>query len=177
MVAATAAAPPLHPAFALAQELVYAPHGLAVTNVVPERESTDYAGHSLLIDGLACRFRVAKITPTKNGQFVTLWLRSETGPIRPFGEGDDLDLLIVTTSSAKHRGQFVFPRWALLRHGIVSRPGREGKRAFRVYPPWVETESAQAAKTQRWQSQFFLELAPGHISDGTRVRDLYTRTV
>lgn len=168
--------PPLHPALELARHLVYAPHGLVITNVVSEQESADYAGHSLRVDGLACRFRVAKTTPTKNGQFVTLWRRSKEGPIRPFGDGDDLDLVIVSVGSDEHSGQFVFPRRALVAHGILSRPGREGKRAFRVYPPWVATESAQAARTQRWQAEHFLELAPGRLSDGARVRELYGRT-
>lgn len=34
-----------------------------------------------------------------------------------------------------HRKQFVFDQQALIKHGVMARDGRGGKRAFRVYPP------------------------------------------
>jgi MepB protein len=43
---------------------------------------------ALLLNGLRVQYRVAKITPTKVGQFVTLWKRVGRGPIQPFDLSD-----------------------------------------------------------------------------------------
>ncbi|RYE38879.1 MAG: MepB domain containing protein, partial [Sphingobacteriales bacterium] len=40
-------------------------------------------------------------------------------------------------------------------HDILSGNGKNGKRGFRVYPPWDLTENSQARKTQQWQLEYF----------------------
>ena len=55
----------------------------------------------------------------------------------------------------------------------MSRNGRGGKRAIRVYPPWDTTISQQARKTQKWQLEYFLETPQDRPIDSTRSRILY----
>jgi hypothetical protein len=41
--------------------------------------------------------------------------------------------------------------------GILSDDNKEGKRGFRVYPPWDIAINKQAKQTQEWQLKYFLE--------------------
>ncbi|WP_405713037.1 MULTISPECIES: MepB family protein [unclassified Streptomyces] len=164
----------LHADLLAAKALVYDPSGLVCTRPVPEAESAEYAAHEFTVDGSAVRFRVARTTPTKAGQFVTVWKRSAGGgPIRPYDSGDPVDLFVISTRDADGFGQFVFPRAVLRERDIVSTDGAGGKRAFRVYPPWVTTTSRQAGRTQEWQVEYFLPVPDGGAADPERCRALY----
>ncbi|MFI0736630.1 MepB family protein [Streptomyces sp. NPDC021100] len=162
-----------HDDLAAAEALVYGPGGFACSPPVPEAESAEYAACAFTLDGRSVRFRVGKTTPTKVGQFVTFWQRSEEGPIRPFDADDGVDLFVVGSRDDDGFGQFVFPREVLCERGIVSRGGSGGKRGFRVYPPWVTTTSRQARGTQAWQVGFFLGLGRNEPVDLGRARTLY----
>ncbi|MFJ2936691.1 MepB family protein [Streptomyces sp. NPDC087219] len=159
--------------------LVFEPCGLACSQTVPEPESADYAAHALTVGGRSVRFRVARTTPTKVGQFVTVWKRTPAGPIAPFDTADGIDLVVVSCrddQEAGRFGQFVFPVGALRRHGVVSENGAGGKRGFRVYPPWVTTTNSQAARTQTWQRDHFLYVPEdGTPLDLARALALYGR--
>ncbi|GAA1240072.1 hypothetical protein GCM10009578_095790 [Streptomyces rhizosphaericus] len=117
---------------------MYDPSGFTCSPPVPEPESAEYAACGFTLDGRSVRFRVAKTTPPKVEQFVTVWQRSENGPIRPFDADDGVDLFIVSSRDDRGFGQFVFPCAVLCERGVVSRDGRGGKRGFRVYPPGGE---------------------------------------
>ncbi|WP_442810454.1 MepB family protein [Streptomyces sp. NBC_01232] len=156
-----------------AKELVYDPCGFTCSQPVPEAEGADYAAHAFTLDGLAVRFRAAKTTPTKVGQFVTVWKRSAAGPIAPFDTTDPVDLFVIGVRDEHHFGQFVLPMDVLRRHGVVSTDGVGGKRAFRVYPPWVTTANRQADRTQTWQLEHFLRLHRDEPVDLARARELY----
>ncbi|MDM5176799.1 MepB family protein [Massilia sp. DJPM01] len=159
---------PFHPDLRVLQR-AYDTHGMAWSAPQHEAESAEYAASSFAVEGMQVRFRVAKITPTKVGQFVTLWKRLGSGPIQPFDETDPVDLFVVSTRDGERIGQFVFPRAVLAARDIVARAGQGGKRAIRVYPPWVLTASKQAHATQRWQLQYFLPDG----ADAAAVRRLY----
>ncbi|MFJ6050888.1 MepB family protein [Streptomyces sp. NPDC092307] len=164
-----------HADLVAAKALVYDPCGFSCSQPVPEAESADYAAHTFTVDGLAVRFRAARTTPTKVGQFVTVWKRSPEGPIQPFDAADPVDLFVISTRDGEHFGQFVLPLDALRRHGVVSTDGSGGKRAFRVYPPWVTTTNRQAGSAQKWQLDHFLPLPrpeDGPV-DLDRARKLY----
>ncbi|MGD3108293.1 MepB family protein [Streptomyces sp. YGL11-2] len=163
----------LHGDLLAAQALVYEPSGFACSPPEPEPESAEYAACGFTLDGYSVRFRVAKTTPTKVGQFVTVWQRSEEGPIRPFDADDGVDLFVISSRDDNGFGQFVFPREVLCERDIVSRNGSGGKRGFRVYPPWVTTTSRQARSTQAWQVNHFLHLGQDGPADLTRARALY----
>lgn len=147
--------------------------GFEFSNQVLEVEGAEYGACSFMLDGRSVRFRVGKTTPTKVGQFVTVWVCSDAGPIRPFDIADGVELFIVAVSDGHGGGQFVFPTEELCLRGIVSAGGAGGKRAFRVYPPWLQGLNTQAARTQVWQSAFFLENHPEQGVDGVRARALY----
>ncbi|WP_405363291.1 MepB family protein [Kitasatospora sp. NBC_00085] len=156
-----------------AKTLVYDPCGFICSQPVPEAESAEYAAHEFTLDGRSVRFRAAKTTPTKVGQFVTVWKRSPGGPIQPFDAADPVDLFVVSSRDGHHFGQFVLPMDALRRHGVVSANGAGGKRAFRVYPPWVTTTNRQAGSAQAWQLEHFLSLDGDGSLDSARARRLY----
>lgn len=137
-------------------KLVFNKLGLEIKSVYLEKESTDYNACQLLLNEKKALFRTAKITPTKTGQFVTLWKRIPKGPIAPFTIEDNFDLVIINTETENHFGQFVFPKSILIEKGIFSTALKEGKRAIRVYPPWDKTTSKQAQQTQQWQLKYFM---------------------
>jgi hypothetical protein len=162
-----------HPELLLAKSLVFDRIGLSCSAPVAETESAEYGAYALAINGRSARFRVAKTTPTKVGLFVTVWQRSEAGPIRPLDCEDDIDLVIITARQTSNFGHFVFPQSELIKRGVMSRKQVGGKRALRVYPPWVSTTSPQARATQRWQVEFFLHLDETAGFDEPRARLLF----
>lgn len=165
-----------HPDLLAAHALAYAPCGYSFSHLQPELESADYAACTLQLNGLRVQYRVAKITPTKVGQFVTLWKRLGRGPIQPFELSDPVDVFVVSTRSGPHLGQFVFPKAVLAEQGVVASgegTGRHaGKRALRVYPPWDTTTSRQAQRTQTWQLQYFVDISERRAVDLARVKTL-----
>lgn len=141
-----------------------------------EHESGEYGACRFELEGLAVVFRMAKTTPTKIGQFVTLWKRPAPGEeITPLDSRDGIDLVVVSVADATHCGQFVFNRDALLKYGVMSLNGLGGKRAIRVYPPWTQPIAKDAIKTQQWQLLYFVALAPQDAAATARLRQLILR--
>lgn len=155
----------IHSDLILAQKYLYTPCNLLYTLVTAEPESADYGAYTFQINSLHVQYRVAKITPTKTGQFVTLWKRSKEGPIQPFHISDPVDLFIVNTKNTDHFGQFIFPKSVLYERGVLSDDFKEGKRALRVYPPWDHPTNNQARKTQQWQLKYFIEVRGNYPTD------------
>ncbi|ASV12216.1 MepB protein [Leptospira santarosai] len=135
---------------------IFEPGDFQLKNPFAEKESSEYGACSFELNHLRITFRIAKVTPTKIGQFVTLWKRSSQGPIEPFHIQDDVDFLMIHTNHKNRSGQFVFPKQVLFEKGIVSGK-KEGKRGFRVYPSWDKPTNKQALQTQKWQLAYFLE--------------------
>lgn len=155
--------------------LVYNPCKFKCSPPIAETESTEYGAYEFNLNSFNIRFRIAKITPTKTGQFVTLWKRTGKGPIQPYDSSDPVDFFIISVRNAKYFGQFVFPKSILCEENIFSKNGKGGKRAIRVYPPWDKTMSKQAKKTQEWQMKYFLEISEDHSINCERVKLLYSR--
>lgn len=138
---------------------VYTPAGCQLT-VLPcrEKESEEYRACRFEINGKKVIYRVAKTTPKKVGQFVTCWKRETLGaPITPF-EYDDIDYLIVGISDKERLGQLIFNREILIKKGIVSHHGNDGKLSFRVYGPWVIPTISSAIKAQKWQLEYYVDI-------------------
>ena len=161
-----------HPDLVVAQKLAYEPSGWKCERLEKEAESEEYGASVFEMNRRRIKFRVGKITPTKNGQFVTFWKRIGSGPILPHDLADPFDLLVVSVRSGEKLGQFVFPKAVLCERGIVSKEGHGGKLAMRLYPPWDIADSRQAKKTQEWQLVHFFQISLSCIST-TRIQELF----
>lgn len=144
----------------LAKELVYDCYDFDCTQPEPEIESAEYGAFRFYLNKKYICYREAKVTPTKTGQFVTLWKRNISGIIEPFDVSDGIDFVVIGVRNDNQFGQFIFPKSILLEKEVFSTKIKEGKRAIRVYPPWSETTSKQAQKTQLWQLDYFFEITP-----------------
>ena len=126
---------------------------------VPEAESAEYCACRAELEGKRLVLREAKTTPTKTGQFVTVWKRPQPdAEIAPLDEADPVDVVIIAVSNGARHGFFIFSRAVLIERGVMSRTGQGGKRALRVYPPWCAPESVQVQRTQRWQAVWFVDV-------------------
>lgn len=140
------------------KELVYDKCNFEFSNLIIDSESEKYQACSFKLNSCQIIHRLSKITPTKTGQFVTIWKRNDKGITAPFDFLDNFDFIIITSKSDENLGQFVFPKSVLLEKGIISNNNTSGKRGIRVYPPWDIPTSKQAEKTQNWQTKYFYSI-------------------
>jgi len=141
------------------KSMVYDKCGFDITHLKAHKESKEYAACSFELNDKTIEHRQAKITPTKTGQFVTIWKRNTNGITEPFNAADDIDYLFITTRKDDNLGQFIFPKSVLIDKGIFTLKGEDGKRGIRVYPPWDIPTNIQAQKTQDWQVKYFLTVS------------------
>lgn len=134
--------------------------GFELKNMSKDPESDEYSAYTFELSNRKIIFRNAKTTPKKVGQFVTFWKRNQSGITKPFELSDDFDFAIINVESENQHGQFVFPKSALLQHGIISSSSKQGKCGFRIYPIWDKATNKQAMKAQQWQRNYFLEIIP-----------------
>ena len=165
-----------HPDLKIAKELVYDQCDFNLTDPNFNTESLEYGACSFGLNGMKIQHRVSKITPTKTGQFVTIWKRNTKGITEPFDILDDLDFIIITSRSDDNFGQFIFPKTVLADKGIITKNGKEGKRGIRVYPPWDIATNKQALKTQSWQTKYFLTITATNTSANKLIKKLLAKT-
>ena len=134
-------------------------NGQKITNLTPEKECEAYLGYNFTQNTQNFKFRKAKVTPKKVGQFVTLWKRNSEKQTEPFNETDIFDFFIFVTEEDEKLGFFIFPKTLLIEQHILTTKLKEGKRGFRLYPTWTTTANKQAKKTQAWQSYYFIDFA------------------
>lgn len=161
------------PDLLLSKEIIFDKADLQMTSLQKENESEEYSAFRFQLNNKNICYREAKITPTKTGQFVTLWKRNQKGTIEPFDYSDTIDFVIVTVRKDQNWGQFIFPKKTLLEKGIFSTEEKEGIRATRVYPPWDETTSKQAQKTQKWQLDYFFAFTNQNNVDLNELRKIF----
>lgn len=140
------------------ENLLFKKCNLELSNVFKELESREYLAHTFKLNSLNIKFRKAKITPTKTGQFVSIWKRNEIGITVPHSISDDFYFYIIAVQKQIEFGVFIFPKKVLHQNKILSDDFKEGKRGIRVYPNWDLTTNKQAEKTQLWQSKYFFNL-------------------
>lgn len=154
-------------------ESIYDRFNFSYSDIKSEVESVEYAASTFKLKGLHVKFRCAKITPTKIGQFVTIWRRNEKGITQPHTMEDAVDFFVILTRKDNRVGHFIFPKSVLATHGIITTSTKEGKRGIRVYPPWDITENKQAQKTQKWQINYFVETTDLDPPDIQKLKLLY----
>ena len=159
-------------------QMVYKPIQLTIDSIKEEEQNSEYAAgtfelrHELTIKTV--RFRVAKQTPTKVGQFVTFWEKDSKDINQPFQYDKSPDLLVVTTFKDEHTfGQFVFPKDILFKNNILQSPSTKGKMGMRVYPSWDKPTSNAAIKTQKWQLDYFFMVIDTEVLPIAKIRALY----
>ena len=163
----------IHSDLLATKDLFYDPCRFECSRPLLETQNAEYGAYVFKLNALSIRFRTAKITPKKAGQFVTLWERIGNGSIQPYDVSDPVDLFVISTREGNNFGQFVFPKAVLYNQDIVANKGKGGKRAIRVYPPWDKPSSRQAQKTQIWQLEYFLEIPVNIPIDCVRAQMLY----
>ena len=89
------------PEIQLLDNLLFKPQGMNLSNIELDAESKDYLAQTFQLDNQNIIFRKAKITPTKTGQFVTVWKRNGKGITAPFSVSDELDFIIVFRAPLK----------------------------------------------------------------------------
>ncbi|QQP70153.1 MepB family protein [Carnobacterium sp. CS13] len=147
-------------------QTIYEPKQLTVEYVQEEKQNSEYAAGVFRLSSKTIRFRVAKITPTKIGQFVAFWEKDSNNKNRPFLSEEAPELLVITTFKKNNEfGQFVFPKEILIKKNILRSQSAKGKMAIRVYPSWDRPTSKQAINTQKWQLPYFVDMStPNKIS-------------
>ncbi|STD53382.1 MepB family protein [Empedobacter falsenii] len=140
------------------ENLVLKPMNLSISKLEKDAECDEYIGYNFNVKELSIKFRKAKITPKKVGQFVTLWKRNSAKQTEPFDENDGFDDYIIAAEDDSKLGFYIFPKSILIEKHILTSAKKEGKRGFRVYPNWVKPENKQAEKTQNWQQDYFVEV-------------------
>lgn len=140
-------------------EQLYTPYNMVLTAICEEPQNAAYGAGTFQIASKTVRFRVAKQTPKKTGQFVAFWEKDCHNKNQAFAYEEAPDLLVITTFKNEHHyGQFIFPKAVLLKQNILRTDSNLGKMAMRVYPSWDHPTSKQAITTQNWQLPYFVDL-------------------
>jgi hypothetical protein len=160
-----------------AVKILYEPAGIEMTKE-PSREarSEDYGACHFSLNGRNVVFRVAKTTPTKIGQFVTVWKRPGSAN-QPFESRDKIDFVVVSVLNGHQLGQFIFDKDGMIRNKIFSHAGQKGKMAFRIYSPSDKPTAKDAIATKAWQSRYFFSLAPSMLTDSSKTNVLFERVL
>lgn len=164
----------LHKDFEQAKKHIFDTLNLKCSDLIEESEGKEYGAAYFKLDNQSVLLRSSKITPKKIGQFVTIWKRNKNGITEPHNIDDAIDIVIISSRSGNHFGQFVFPIRVLEQKGIISSSSSKGKRGFRIYAPWDNPTSPQAIKSQRWQLDYFIKI--NKVTNIDLARKLYTVT-
>ncbi|MGE5106589.1 MAG: MepB family protein [Sphingobacteriales bacterium] len=162
----------MHNELCIAKILVYDKCGFDFTELVTEDESQEYGASTFRLNRMKVKFRISKITPTKTGQFVTIWKRNQEGITQPLDLTDEIDFVVISSRNGDNFGQFIFSKSLLLDKGIMT-ANKEGKRGIRVYPPWDTASNKQAEKTQSWQIKYFLTIHKDNSTDLALTKKLF----
>ena len=155
-------------------QTIYEPRQLTVECVQEEKQNSEYGAGIFRLSSKIIRFRVAKITPTKIGQFVAFWEKDSNNKNRPFLSEEAPELLVITTFKNNNEfGQFVFPKEILIKKNILRSQSAKGKMAIRVYPSWDRPTSKQAINTQKWQLPYFVDMSTPNEMSIDKIIKLY----
>lgn len=142
------------------QNSIFSKLNVIICQIQPDSECEEYFGNNFQLNQFSIKFRKAKITPKKIGQFVTLWTRNpESKQTEPFSSKDPFDFYMIFCDTDYKSGFFFFSQQILVQKNILTTLSKDGKRGFRVYPTWDSPENKQAKKNQNWQKDFFIDFS------------------
>ena len=158
--------------------IIYKPNQFTIKSIHEERQNSDYAAGTFELATKRAtktiRFRVAKITPNKIGQFVTFWEKDTNGINQSYEYNEAPDLLIITVFKDNDTfGQFLFPKDVLLNKNILRSETTKGKMGIRVYPSWDKPANKTAIKTQEWQLRYFFVVTDRNALPIEQIISLY----
>ncbi|MGI2298139.1 MepB family protein [Paenibacillus sp. GXUN7292] len=158
------------------KEIFYEPNHLIIKSVQEEAQNSDYGAGVFQLNSKSVRFRVAKVTPNKLGQFVAFWEKDLNNKNQAFSYDNATDILVINTFSNDNQtfGQFVFPKEVLVKQNILKTATAKGKMALRVYPSWDTPTSKQAIETQKWQLPYFVVLNKNNSIHAQELLRLYS---
>lgn len=145
----------IHDNLIATRELVYNPCGFVFSHPKIEPQNAAYGAYVFKLNDLSIRFRVAKITPTKIGQFVTLWERVGDGSIQPYDLSDSIEFFVISVKKDDQFGQFVFPKAVLYKQDIISNKG-QGVNVHFAFIHLGITPKANKLKNTRMATKIFL---------------------
>jgi hypothetical protein len=157
-------------------KIVYEPNHLTLKSIQEENQNSDYGAGTFQLNSRSVRFRVAKITPNKVGQFVAFWEKDENNKNQPFSYEKAPELLVINTSMSNNQfGQFIFPKEVLVKRNILKTSTTKGKMAIRIYPSWDNPTSKQAITTQKWQLPYFVDMSTSNNLPIQKILELYSQ--
>ena len=140
------------------QDYIFRNLEIPIADTTEDKECKEYDGYNFQIGNFKIKFRQAKVTPKKIGQFVTLWRRNAEKQTEPFDINDDVDFYMIATRNNERFGFFFFPKHVMGRHQILTDNIKIGKRGFRAYPVWDIPLNKQAQAAKAWQTAYFIDL-------------------
>jgi hypothetical protein len=163
-------------ALAHVNKIVYEPNQLTLKTIQEEKQNSNYGAGTFQLASRSVRFRVAKKTPNKVGQFVAFWEKDENDTNQPFTYEKAPNLLVINAFLSNDQwGQFIFPKDILSKHDILKTSTTKGKMAIRVYPDWDIPTSKQAKETQKWQLPYFVDLSDTNKLPMIKILELYSQ--
>ncbi|MGE6415591.1 MepB family protein [Planococcus kocurii] len=160
---------------AYVNKMIYEPNKFILKSIQEEQQNAKYGAGTFQLSFNTVRFRVAKITPTKIGQFVAFWEKDKNNKNQPYSYEEAPELLVITTFKGEYEfGQFIFPKEILFNQNILRSESSKGKMAVRVYPSWDIPTSKQAMETQKWQLPYFVDMSNPNKLPTEKMVELYS---
>ena len=155
-------------------EKLYEPLNYEISELQAEDQNKEYGACTFKLNNKKIRFRTAKQTPNKQGQFVVFWEKDNDNKNTPYKFDKSPELIIITCiHNQEHFGQFIFPKEVLLKQGILKSNNTKGKMGIRVYPIWDQDLNKQASKSQAWQLEYFVDIKINEKLNTKRINSLY----
>lgn len=126
-----------------------------------------YSGMDLVLDKqLKLTYRQAKITPKKQGFFVTLWHKDSSEAVNiPYSATDLEHGLLIFVPHDKAPGFFVLNQSVCEQLGILKTESKPGKMGFRIYHPESQLEAKQARRIQTLMKPYFICVRDPHLKE------------
>lgn len=154
---------------------------LQISNAVDVLANKEYCASQCYLGNKLCEFRVAKITPKKQGGFVALWKKSilvDSFRTNIPYSSSDFNVCIIYIEDMVNSGFFIFTNLILLDQKILSSEANKGgKLGFRIYPSWVSLDSKIAQKTQYWQQKYFISFADSQEENIIKLKSILNQEI